>query len=159
MTLDEMKRVVNYNDKYPNHGLSSIQKRACRKLKSKDYIRNCRKHVANNGNRIHHLKRIDDYVFDKFRKARDNYMPVNSIDIKRWAIECFKANSQNSNFEFRASDGWVHSFKKRHRIVSRKVVKIVCYREVKNFERVQESINDFRDLYEERKSDYLDRYT
>jgi len=71
-----MKTVINYIDKCPNHGLSSIQKTAYRKLKSKDYIRNCRKYVVNNESRIHHLKRNDDYVFDKFRKERDNKSPL-----------------------------------------------------------------------------------
>jgi hypothetical protein len=84
-------------------------------------------------------------------------MPVHAIDLKRWAIECFMDNKVNDSFSFKASDGWIFSFKKRHKIVSRKAIRIVCQNEVQNSQKIQESINQFRDLFEEKQSEYLER--
>ena len=101
----------------------------------------------------------DAIHFNKYREARNDFLPVHTIDIKRWAIECYYANKVNNSFIFKASDGWLYSFKKRHRIVSRKAIKIICLKEVQNQDKIQESINTFKDLYHENKSKYTDRYT
>ncbi len=122
-----------------------------------DSIRKFRKHVVNNGSKVHHLARIDSYAFDKYKKARDAFMPIHTNDLKRWAIECYMENKVNDSFSFKASDKWIVSFKKRHRIVSRKAIKIVCQKQVQNFEELQKSIDDFRDLFKEKIPQYEEK--
>jgi hypothetical protein len=48
---------------------------------------------------------------------------------------------------------------KRDRIVSRKAVKIVCLIQIENNDLIEKSIDYFRDLFESRKYDYLEKYT
>ena len=69
MPLKDMQKIVEVDNKRrennKRYSLATFQARTTKRLKSLDYIRNCRKHVANNGNRIHHLQRIDEYVYNK----------------------------------------------------------------------------------------------
>ena len=43
----------------------------------------------------------------------------------REAVECYMENKVNDSFQFKASDLWLASFKRKNRIVSRKAIKIV----------------------------------
>ena len=49
--------------------------------------------------------------------------------------------------------------KKGIELFHRKAIKIICLKEVQNRDKIQESINTFKDLYHENKSKYTDRYT
>jgi hypothetical protein len=101
------------------------------------------------------MEKIDELVYKRYSEARKKFMPVHSIDLKRWAIDC----SKNNSFGFKLCDSWIQKFKKKHRIVSQKAVKIVCLKQIENNDLIEKLINYFRDLFESRKDDYLERYT
>lgn len=93
-----MQKLVDYHEKHPKHKLKTIQKRCSRKLKSMENLRNYRKYVENNGNSRQHWKRIDDYVFNRYTASRDQYLPVHTIDLMRWAQDYCRQN----NFKFKS---------------------------------------------------------
>ncbi|CAF5064894.1 unnamed protein product, partial [Rotaria magnacalcarata] len=51
-----------------------------------------------------------------FENARENYLPVHDLDLRRWALQKAKEISLG---DFSASAHWVLMFKRRHNIVSR----------------------------------------
>jgi hypothetical protein len=154
LTLKQMENIVNYHDKYPNRKFQSIQKQVCRKFKDMRKIPLYREYIKNGGTKRQQMEKIVELVYERYYEARKKFMPVHSIDLKRWAIDC----SKNNSFGFKACDSWIQKFKKRHRIVSRKAVKIVCLKQIESNDLIEKSIDYFRDLFESRKDDYLERY-
>jgi hypothetical protein len=67
------------------------------------------------------IDKIDDYVFDMFERTRENSLPVHEIDLRRWAI---KKAMDESLHNFVASSHWLHTFKHKHNIISRKFTKV-----------------------------------
>ncbi len=64
-----MKKVVEFCSERKDKplSLSTLQANTTRNIKSLDSVRKYRKHLENNGSKIHYLTRIDNYVFDKYR--------------------------------------------------------------------------------------------
>lgn len=116
--------------------------------------------------------RIDKYVFDQFQEARKKRLPVKDFTLQQWAMDinatvsfklcslsCFKYNGivrhsflycyvlvvlcqvELDNFE--ASKSWVHRWKKKHRIVSRKGTRVVSTKNICDEEQVKQSAVDF----------------
>lgn len=69
-------------------------------------------------------------------------MPIHDLDIKRWALKA-RDNCNLSRHLFTASSKWVHNFKIRHRIVSRKINKFVTQGQITNKEQLREKANEF----------------
>ena len=116
-----MKEIVNYVDLHPNYKLKTIRKQKWAKLHNWNQIKRMRDYINNNGNHIHHYDKLNEYVYNKYRNAIDNFLPVHIIDIKRWG----KQYSINNKIKFNSSIGWYHNFRNKYRIKSRKVVNIV----------------------------------
>ena len=61
---------------------------------------------------------------------------MHDADLQRWPMT--KAQQQ-SMFEFVASNHWVHNFKYKHRIVSRKVSKVVSRQSITSIDQIETS--------------------
>jgi len=70
------------------------------------------------------LKTIENYTLERFNLANRSGLIVHDNDLRRWALHASKP-LQNGGFIFKASSFWLHKFKRRHRIVSRKINKFV----------------------------------
>lgn len=78
--------------------------------------------VKEGGTRNKKLLEISKYVMKQFQNAHLKSIPIHDIDIKRWAL-----NARNEvklpRELFTASSKWIHNFKIKHGIVSRKINK------------------------------------
>jgi len=92
---------------------------------------------------------------DNFHEARSQHIIVHDFDMRRWGMQ--KARSY-PGFKFSASDSWVLRLKQRNGIVSRRVQKLVSFREVKKQQELQEAINSFRTEMNSVIPDYSPRY-
>jgi hypothetical protein len=75
-----------------------------------------------------------------FKEARDQSLCIHDADLRRWAMT--KAR-ERSMFEFVASNWWVHNFKHKHLIVSRKISKVVSSQSTRNADEIDSSAEDF----------------
>ena len=75
-----------------------------------------------------------------FEEARNLSLCVHDADLQRWAVA--KAR-QISLPDFSASGHWIYNFKRKHRIVSRKVSKVVSLRSVRNTDEIETSATIF----------------
>jgi len=104
------------------------------------YMARFRKYVEEEKTKKQKVDSVDDFVDDKFERARDLLCPVHDIDLKRWSYQ--QARSMSFN-EFTGSDTWLLNFKHKHDMCSRKITKVVTKREVKNEDDIQKSSDLF----------------
>lgn len=105
------------------------------------YASRFRKILAEGGSRRDKMRALDAAVLEKFRQARTNRLPVHGRMIQRWALQ-FANHSSILNFT--ASTRWLHNFKRRSGIVSRKVTLYTSRSERDNHEEIVASIQRFK---------------
>ncbi|CAF1151388.1 unnamed protein product [Rotaria sordida] len=83
-----------------------------------------REYVQNDGNRRQKLSRLEQFVLEKFKRARDTNLPVHDPDIRRWSLTQAAIEGIDN---FVASDKWLSNFKRRNHIRSRKITSITLF--------------------------------
>lgn len=84
---------------------------------------------------------IEDFVLERFREARNGFLPIHTIDIRQWAL--IKSRDY-PGFNFKACDTWITTFKHRNRISSRKIQKLIKRSTVKNMDQLLGRTEKFR---------------
>ena len=74
------------------------------------------------------------------RKPENNVLSIHDIDLKRFVLKKARGVGDDT---FVASDHWLHNFKQRHGIYSRKITKWVTKSEVENKETIDQTADDF----------------
>ena len=83
-----MKKVVDYYDERDlktgkrKRSWSTTQHRF-RRVPHQQYISRFRQYLETHGNKKQKLENVDEYVFTKFEKAREQQLPVHDVDLKR----------------------------------------------------------------------------
>ncbi|CAF3411410.1 unnamed protein product [Rotaria sp. Silwood2] len=160
-SLDYMKKVVEYYDE--KDPLTEKRRRSWKNVKHRfqrvrdlSYISRFRAYIEKGGTRMQKLENVNNYVYHKFEQARQSYLPVHDLDLRRWGLEKAK---QELLHDFVASEKWLFNFKIQHNICSRKVTKVVTTKQVTNKEEVQHSADEFvssvRDLVPKYDPDYV----
>ncbi len=72
--------------------------------------------MSKRGTNLQKYALITKYVISEFKTARNQFLPVHDLDLKRWALS--KARELQMN-EFKASPNWILRLKKAYNIVSR----------------------------------------
>ncbi|CAF1958695.1 unnamed protein product [Rotaria magnacalcarata] len=98
------------------------------------------------------LRQIDTIVYNKFLKAREQYLPIPDVDIQRWALQGAKEIHLN---DFQASEYWLFIYKNRHGICSRKITNIVTKKDIINFDNIVKSELEFLENFRRSSSKYL----
>lgn len=114
-----------------------------------------RARFEDSGTRAARLKALDEEVLKIFTQARDKRQPVHGRMIQRWARQCSAAHNLD---EFRASDNWLARFKKRHKIVSRKVTAYSSRSDQENAAAIVQRIENFGPKYIEESSQFEKRH-
>lgn len=104
-----------------------------------------RKRIGSGGNRKDKLQALDQHVYGIFKDARDKRYPIHGRMIQRWARQY--ANITSGLEDFKASDSWLYRFKRRHRVVSRKVTLYTSRAEVERNQTIVEAIHNFTSNY------------
>lgn len=86
---------------------------------------------------------IDKHVMKMFSEHRSEFKTVHDLDLRRWALQK-AAEFPNIRKNFKGSGVWVNEFKKKHRISSRKITKIVSKRQLINEDQVMSDAEAFR---------------
>ncbi|CAF2061917.1 unnamed protein product [Rotaria magnacalcarata] len=97
-------------------------------------------YLENNGTKQQKLDEIDQYIYEKFEKAREDFLIVHDTDLKRWALQ--KA-TEIDDTTFRARDNWVLIFKRRYALCSRKITKLITKTEGLDADAISYSANNF----------------
>ncbi|CAF1673171.1 unnamed protein product, partial [Adineta ricciae] len=144
-SLDYMTKAINFYDEInPHTGKRKRRwetvKHQFRRIPHQSYLSRFRHYLEKHGTKKQKLEKINDYVFDMFERARENALPVHDIDLRRWAL---KKAMDESLHNFVASSYWLHSFKNKHNIISRKVTKIVTKRQVEDKTIIKTSADQF----------------
>lgn len=98
--------------------------------------------VAEGGTRNEKLFCISTYVLDQFKNAMEKSLSVHDFDLKRWALKA-RDDVKLSNKLFSASSKWIHTFKVKHGIVSRKINKFVTKTQITSKETLVQKSNEF----------------
>ncbi len=136
-SLEYMQKVVDFAR--PGISFTTLQ-HAYPRVTHPMQLKRFREYVSNNGNRRQKLIRVENFVLDKFRYARDRSLAVHDIDLQRWALSHAKTENIDN---FTASHHWLLNFKKRNGISSRKVTKFISRREVIDKSIIKKTANDF----------------
>lgn len=143
LSYEYKSRAVNYwrSGKTKNLSLSSV-KQKFRKVKSVTQLKRWAKYLNKGGTYKEKIARICEYTLVNFKAAVDAGLIVHDIDLKKWALQAQKEIG-HQDIRFKASDKWVHSFKKAHRIVSRKVNKFITKKSIENADNLRKLAEQF----------------
>ena len=122
-----------------NHTFSSLRSRY-KRVKSMQHLHRIKQYVKEQGTKFHKLKRVDEFFYAEFMRARKAYLPIHDSDVRRLAIK--KAREVNLN-DFVASHHWLINFKRRHHISSRKITKLVTKHHLEDHSEILKSAENF----------------
>ena len=108
----------------------------------RNYVARFRSKLA--GSYIDKVRAMNRHVYNAFSEARRKRQPVHGRMIQRWAKQY---SSQINLTDFRASDSWLTSFKRRYGIVSRKVTNYIGRSELANVPTIAANILAFGGIY------------
>ena len=120
-------------------------------VKSKNDLYDYAKYVDEGGNRNQKLEMVWNYTYKKFSDASNQKLIIHDEDLRRWALEKSRKIGLTN---FSAKHSWIHNFKVSYRIVSRKINKMILYREFSEKDNLIESKNKFVDEVKEKSSSY-----
>lgn len=87
-------------------------------------LRRWAKRVIEGG--IGNMREINDFVYSKYKEQRkENCKHVHDDDLRKWALEA--KDIYNPNMRFEATKSWAEGWKKKYRVVSRKITHRVNY--------------------------------
>ena len=121
--LDYMKKAVAYYDtiKEPKKFEKFQNSGKFRRVKYTKQLSRFRQLIAENGGKRRQLEEVNEFVFEKFKAARDIGVVVHDNDIRRWGV----IKAREIQLEFKASKKWVENLKSKFRISSRKITRFV----------------------------------
>ncbi|OXA39876.1 Tigger transposable element-derived protein 6 [Folsomia candida] len=140
VSMEYKKRAVEEFERHPGWKFLTFQQNFS-KVRQPNYINRWKKQIEMGGTKYELFIEIENYVYQQFKLCREQYLPVHDMDLKKWAI--LKASEFNG-LMFKASHSWLNTFKRRNRIVSRKIQKLVSFRAVTEVEDIQQDAEDFR---------------
>ncbi|OXA46117.1 Tigger transposable element-derived protein 6 [Folsomia candida] len=140
ISLPYKKRAVEVYENRKKWKFSTF-KQQFSKVRKPHYLTRWKKHIQMGGTKFELFMHIENFVSHQFRLCREQFLPVHDMDLKKWAI--VKA-SEFPGFVFKASHSWLNVFKRRNKIVSRKIQKLVSFREVKDIEQIRNDAEYFR---------------
>ena len=100
---------------------SSVSSKFIR-CRSESTLRDWDKEVLIGGGKLGKLKQVSKYVLDRFHEARNSNFAVSDHDLAQWAHERSQTLSVPN---FQVDDTWVDRFKKRNKLASRMITKVV----------------------------------
>jgi hypothetical protein len=136
--------VLSYYDEIDKNGKRKHSwKAVChrfRRIRRRQDIRRFRDYIRHNGSRIQKLDEINSFLFTLFTDAREQSLCIHDSDLKRWAVT--KAQ-QLAMLEFTASKHWFTNFKRKYRIVSRKISIVISKHSRQNADEIKTSAEEF----------------
>lgn len=115
-----------------------------KRLKSKRQLYRWEAQLEKGGTRNEKLKKISEYVISQFQEAVEKSIMIHDVDIRRWALKA-RDNFSLSPDSFTASSKWLHTFKTKYKIVSRKVNKFITQKSVVDQVKLKEQATEFVD--------------
>lgn len=83
------------------------------------------------------------WMLDRFVEAKEKLEQVTTRILQQWALAC-SVQFQSNTFKFTASNSWITSFKRQHKIRQKKIIKYVSEREVSSMERTLAAAHRFQ---------------
>ena len=146
-----MEKIAKTYDQHKGKwSLKTYQSHFCRKLTDWNYIYRCVEYYKNNGNRIHHIRKIENHLYSMFKSRRDDFLTVTTNDLMRWALIFHKNENKtnpNNKFEFRACQSWIQNFKNKYNISTRKITKLISKKYISDFHLIEQSIYQFKNKF------------
>jgi len=113
-----------------------------KKIKHKSQLYRWAEQVSEGGSRLEKLKQISSYVLENFEDALKHALPIHDCDLRKWALNA-RDQVGLSDKIFKASPKYVHDFKKKHRIVSRKINKFITQSTLTSKEQLVQKADHF----------------
>ena len=139
---DILAKVIPLLDK--GYTLEYCHRHGGSKLKYRYYIPRWQEDVRNGGTVWEKFKAIDDETWKKFQESKQAFRNVHGHDIEYWALQAASKFPETPNFRFTASDTWLSEFKKRHKISSRRINKLVKRNHMATMPELEGRIQEFR---------------
>lgn len=136
LSMSTMRKIVELHDR----GFSVRAIQAQYKWYMPKHLPPMRRCIETGGSPSSRLKDINDYVLQRVQETIQNRHPLHEYMIRNWA----ERRAAELGVDFRASSGWLHNFKTRNEIVSRKITEYTSRAEVNRQAAIQASIQEFR---------------
>jgi len=135
------RRAVGFwkSAKRGRYSLSTV-KHSFRKVKSLRQLYRWEHYIQKGGTHREKMLYISEYVLQNFKEADEEKKIIHDMDLRRWALE---AKAQIDLSSFKASATWILNFKRKYRIVSRKITKFVSRSAQRDKEQLQIACQEF----------------
>lgn len=141
--FDYKQRAVAFwrSGKRKRRSLESVQSKFS-KVKHQRMLYRWQDQISQGGSRLEKLLNISEYVLNEFNSASDKRLAIHDTNLKRWALKA-RENVQLSPNLFKASAKWLHNFKVKHEIVSRKINKFITTAQLSNTSKSLQKADEF----------------
>jgi len=138
---DYKRRAVGFwkSAKRGRYSLSTV-KHSFKKVKSLRQLYRWEHYIQKGGTHREKMLYISEYVLQNFKEADEEKKIIHDMDLRRWALE---AKAQIDLSSFKASATWILNFKRKYRIVSRKITKFVSRSAQRDKEQLQIACQEF----------------
>lgn len=143
VTIERKREIVALSIEHPKWSWETLKRHGAKELNSRSALHSWKKQVERGENRITRYKLIDEYVTERLLEARSTFKIVRSSHLRQWAMQRL-SEFQDPSFKFKASASWVTKFKRRHKVSSRKITRLVSKREVKSDEEIAVAAKNFQ---------------
>jgi signal transduction protein with GAF and PtsI domain len=117
-SIDVMEKIVEMKF-VKGHRFNTIRHRYKLLTQEKEIYR-FRDYINNGGTHYQKVFQVKEKLYERFKSARDEFLPVHDLDLKRWTLE-IAGELGLTRDQFTASDKFIYNFKKTFKISSRKV--------------------------------------
>lgn len=137
------RKAVDYweSGKKKKLSISTVQSKY-KLVSSERQLRRWKQQIIEGGSRKDKLLKVSEYTLEKLKEALQSKLTVHDLDLQRWALQ--KKFELNMDW-FKASSKWILEFKRRHRIVSRKITKYITEKSISNEQNLQQQCQNFID--------------
>lgn len=120
-----------------------MRRKGFAEVKSKITLRKWKNDVDRGIPKAEMIKQINEHVYQKFVAARETFKILRSSHLRSFAMQKY-AEISNPKPNFMASSMWLKTLKRKYKIASRKINRLVSKREVKSEEEIMEAASNFQ---------------
>lgn len=141
--IERKRQIVQAADQHPLWSWTTLKKRGrFPEITDRKSICRFRKQIARSCT-VQKYRDINKYVLQQFTECRKTYKILRASNFRSFAIQKY-IHINDFDLNFKASKSWFKRFKRRYKISSRKITRLVSRREIKDEKQIAENAKNFQ---------------
>lgn len=143
-TIERKLQIVEAAHQNPTWSWETLRKKKkFSEITGRHSLPKFRRQIAK-GTRIEKYRQINKHTLAQIQEARKTHKILRASHIRTFALQKY-IEMNDPSFTFKASKGWLSKFKKRFKISSRQITRLVSKREIRDETQIQAAAKSFQE--------------